>query len=214
MAWPGPRAAGAAHVPAGSPPAQPLLIVPPLLPPLVLRTETGFFGAKRFGPGEFDRCRPCTRFEAPPSPPPPPPVRYLRQQVHEGVDLEGEAGDCVFAAYMGRVVEVEAGAGGTRGNVTIDHHPFGTGLVSSYLHLEGGSLCVEEGEVVTKGQVIGRIGPGPEDPHLHFALRIVIDPSDSRYWADRSSVALDPTRLLYRLEADELPVLPAGERRP
>jgi murein DD-endopeptidase MepM/ murein hydrolase activator NlpD len=104
---------------------QPLLIVPPLLPPLVLRTETGFFGAKRFGPGEFDRCRPCTRFEAPPSPPPPPPVRYLRRQVHEGVDLEGEAGDCVFAAYMGRVVEVEVGAGGTRGNVTIDHHRSG-----------------------------------------------------------------------------------------
>ena len=27
--------------------------------------------------------------------------------MHEGVDLEGEAGDCVFAAYIGRVVEVE-----------------------------------------------------------------------------------------------------------
>ena len=25
---------------------QPLLLVPPLLPPLVLRTETGFFGAQ------------------------------------------------------------------------------------------------------------------------------------------------------------------------
>lgn len=128
------------------------------------------------------------------------------------MDLEGEAGDCVFAAYIGRVVEVEVGADGERGNVTIDHHPFGTGLVSSYLHLEGGSLCVEEGDVVTKGQVIGRIGAGPEDPHLHFALRIVVDPSDNRYWGDRSSVALDPTRLLYRLEADdvEVPVVSAG----
>ena len=187
---------------------QPLLLVPPL----VLRTRNGFFGAKRFGPGEFDRCRPCTCFRAPAEPPAPPPVRYLKQQVHEGVDLEGEAGDCVFAAYIGRVVEVEVGAGGRRGNVTIDHHPFGTGLVSSYLHLEGGSLCVEEGDVVTKGQVIGRIGGEPEDPHLHFALRIVVDPSDNRYWTDRSSVALDPTRLLYRLEADdvEVPVLSAA----
>jgi hypothetical protein len=60
---------------------EPLLLVPPLL---VLRTRNGFFGAKRFGPGEFDRCRPCGRFRAPPDPPPPPPVRYLRQQVHEG----------------------------------------------------------------------------------------------------------------------------------
>jgi hypothetical protein len=191
---------------------EPLLLVPPLLPPLVLRTRNGFFGAKRFSPGEFDRCRPCTRFRAPAQPPAPPPVRYLKQQVHEAVDLEGEAGDCVFAAYIGRVVEVEVGAGGERGNVTIDHHPFGTGLVSSYLHLEGGSLCVEEGDVVTKGQVIGRIGAGPEDPHLHFALRVVVDPSDNRYWGDRSSVALDPTRLLYRLEAAdvEVPVLSAG----
>jgi hypothetical protein len=40
---------------------QPLLLVPPLLPPLVLRTRNGFFGAKRFSPpGEFDRCRPYT----------------------------------------------------------------------------------------------------------------------------------------------------------
>jgi hypothetical protein len=30
----------------------------------------------------------------------------------------------------------------------------------------------------------------------------------------RSSVALDPTRLLYRLEAAEVPVVSAGERRP
>jgi hypothetical protein len=33
---------------------QPLPIVPPLLPPLVLRTQNGFLGAKRLGPGEFD----------------------------------------------------------------------------------------------------------------------------------------------------------------
>jgi hypothetical protein len=202
---------------------QPLLLVPPLLPPLVLRTENGSFGAKRPAIGAFGDCEPCTRFEEPPSLPPGdqepagadrddprPPVRYVKHQVHEAVDLEGEAGDCVFTAYTGRVVEVERGAAGVRGNLTIDHHPLGTGLVSRYLHLEGASICVEPGESVTKGDLIARIGSGPADPHLHFELRIVLDPSDRRFWSDRNSIPVDPTRLLYRFEADALPVLSAG----
>jgi Peptidase family M23 len=193
-----------------------LLLVPPLLPPLVLRTENGFFGAKRPAIGNFGDCEPCTRFEEPPGRPPDdpddprPPARYVKHQLHEAVDLEGEAGECVFSVYTGQVVEVERGAAGVRGNVTIDHHPRATGLVSRYLHLDGDSICVEQGEPVTKGDLIGRIGSGPRDPHLHFELRLVIDPSDRRFWADRNSVALDPTRLLYRLEAGALPLLRAG----
>jgi hypothetical protein len=130
--------------------------------------------------------------------------------VHEALDLEGEAGDCVFAAYAGRVVEVEVGGGGTRGNVSIDHHPLGNGLVSRYLHLRGDSLCVEPGDPVAKGQLIGQLGPGPADPHLHFELRVVLDRSDRQFSGDRNSVAVDPTRLLYRFEADTLPLLQAG----
>jgi hypothetical protein len=143
--------------------------VPPLLPPLVLRTENGFFGARRPAIGTFGDCEPCTRFEEPPSSPP-------------GQEPRGpEPPD-----------------------------PSGTGLVSRYLHLEGGSICVEPGDPVTKGDVIGRIGPGPADPHLHFELRIVVDPSDRRFWSDQNSIAVDPTRLLHRSEADALPVLSAG----
>ena len=142
--------------------------------------------------------------------PAPAPGRYVKHQLHEAVDLEGEAGDCVFAAYTGRVVEVERSPDGVRGDVTIDHHPLGNGLVSRYLHLEGASICVEPGESVTKGDLIARIGSGPADPHLHLELRIVLDPSDRRFWSDRNSIPVDPTRLLYRFEADALPVLSAG----
>jgi hypothetical protein len=167
---------------------QPLLLAPPLLPPLVLRTENGFFGAKRPAIGRFGDCEPCTRFEEPPSRPPDDhdpgdrdpgdrdpddrdpsgrdpgeprlPARYVKHQLHEAVDLEGETGECVFAAYTGRVVEVDREA--VRGNLTIDHHPLGAGLVSRYLHLDGDSICVEEDEPVTKGDLIARIGSGPE----------------------------------------------------
>lgn len=191
-------------------PTQPLL-APPLLPPLVLRTENGSFGAKRPAIGAFGDCEPCNRFEEPPFPPgQEQPGRYVKHQLHEAVDLEGEAGDCVFAVYTGRVVEVESSPDGVRGDVTIDHHPAGAGLVSRYLHLEGGSICVEPGDPVTKGDVIARIGSGPADPHLHLELRIVVDPSDRRFWSDRNSIAVDPTRLLYRFEADTLPLLSAG----
>jgi hypothetical protein len=58
---------------------------------------------------------------------------------------------------------------------------------------------------VTKGDVIGRIGAGPADPHLHFELRIVVDPSDRRFWSDRNSVAVNPTRLLYRADTADAP---------
>jgi hypothetical protein len=47
-----------------------LLLAPPLLPPLVLRTENGFFGAKRPAIGAFGDCEPCNRFEEPPDPVP------------------------------------------------------------------------------------------------------------------------------------------------
>jgi hypothetical protein len=204
---------------------QPLLLVPPLLPPLALRTENGFFGAPRGNLATFGDCPPCARFEEPPFPPPDeeepdddepepddprPPTRFVQAQVHEAVDLEGEAGDCVFAAYAGRVVEVVTSGGGIRGHVSIDHHPVGTGLVSRYLHLDGDALCVERGDAVAKGDLIGRLGTGPADPHLHFELRIVLDRSERRFWTDRNSVGVDPTRLLYRFEADALPVLQAA----
>lgn len=197
---------------------QPLLLVPPLLPPLVLRTENGLFGAPRGDLAAFGDCPPCTRFEEPPFPPPDDeeepddegrPVRFVQARVHEALDLEGEAGNCVFAAYTGRVVEVEVSGGGTRGNVSVDHHPLGNGLVSRYLHLRGDSLCVEPGDPVAKGQLIGQFGPGPADPHLHFELRVVLDRSDRKFSGDRNSVAVDPTRLLYRFE-DDLPVLQAA----
>jgi murein DD-endopeptidase MepM/ murein hydrolase activator NlpD len=130
---------------------EPLLITPPLNPPLVLRSaKDGFFGAKRRAEDRWQPCKPCNRFE----PAPAPNQDYIQWQIHEGIDLEGEAGDCVFAAYAGTVVDVSITAGGAKGNITIDHHETGLGLVSRYLHIDGNSICLKAGMKVNKGQVL------------------------------------------------------------
>jgi murein DD-endopeptidase MepM/ murein hydrolase activator NlpD len=162
---------------------QPLLISPPLYPPLVLRSaKDGMFGAKRRGEGQWGPCGSCNRFE----PAPAANQDYLKWQIHEGIDLEGEAGDCVFAAYAGTVVEVSLTAGGAKGNITIDHHEIGLGLVSRYLHLDDNSICHSTGARLTKGQLLAALSSAPPDPHLHFELRSVIDPSAGQFRDDKN----------------------------
>ena len=53
--------------------------------------------------------------------------------------------------------------------VLIDH---GAGLVSQYFHLD--SMSVHEGQVVERGEEIGRVGSTGRvtGPHLHFGVRL------------------------------------------
>ena len=105
------------------------LFVPPLDQPLELRMENGRFGALR--PKPLPGPPPCATTQIIPADDPRNPTGtdvHCANQIHEAVDLAAAAGDCVFAAYSGRVVEVEANPAGTRGNVTIDHHPRGLGV--------------------------------------------------------------------------------------
>jgi peptidase M23-like protein len=185
---------------------EPLLMSPPLHPPLVLRSANGMFGARRGDEDQWAQCQPCNRFEPAPSPN----QDYVKWQIHEAIDLEGDAGDCVFAAYAGTIVDTTSIAGGTMGTITIDHHETGLGLVSRYLHLEGNSICVTPGMPVTKGQVLAQLSSAPMDPHLHFELRNVIDPAAAQFWEDKNSIPIDPTRLLYRWEAQVLPTQSAA----
>jgi murein DD-endopeptidase MepM/ murein hydrolase activator NlpD len=53
--------------------------------------------------------------------------------------------------------------------VIIDH---GNGQFSAYLHMQAGSLAVEEGDTVERGQLLGLLGNSGHSsaPHLHFQL--------------------------------------------
>lgn len=94
---------------------------------------------------------------------------------HRGVDLRGTEGTQVLAFSSGEVVltgdHYFAGK-----SVYIDH---GLGLVTQYIHLS--EITVSQGQVVSGGQVIGKVGATGRvtGPHLHFGVSVLgmwVDP--------------------------------------
>ena len=174
-----------------------LLLVPPLDLPLRLRLASGQYGALR--PKPLPDAPQCFSTQIIPADDPNNPTGqdagYVNQ-LHEAVDLAATAGDCVYAAYAGRIVEVETAPG--RGNVTIDHYPRGRGLVTRYLHVT--DIRVAVGQFVQKGTPIASVSAEPVEPHLHFELWASLAPGATEAPADNDLVPLDPTRRLYRWE--------------
>lgn len=91
-----------------------------------------------------------------------------RVSYHGGVDISGEVGASVVAAASGRVVLAEPLR--VRGNAVILDH--GLGVYSGYYHLS--EIVVREGERVSQGQLIGRLGNTglSTGAHLHWELRV------------------------------------------
>lgn len=93
---------------------------------------------------------------------------------HYAIDIQTKgATRPIFAAEAGTVIRAATGWNGGYGNVIeIDH---GNGVVTLYGHNE--SLYVEEGDVVTRGQEISKMGNtgrvyGKTGIHLHFEVRV------------------------------------------
>jgi Peptidase family M23 len=132
---------------------------------------------------------------------------HFFNRLHQAVDLASEAGNCVYAAYSGRIVKVEVQPGGDTANVSIDHHPRGHGFVTNYNHIT--EVLFAEGDFVGAGEPIAQVSAVPDDPTLHFELWAVVDRKDPGRDppGDSDMVPIDPTRALYawerRLVADE-----------
>lgn len=89
---------------------------------------------------------------------------------HSGVDLRAAPGTSVRAISEGRVLWGGDSKLYFEGNaVVIDH---GQKIISMYLHLD--SVEVEVGDIVRRGQVVGRSGASGfgTGPHLHFAVKV------------------------------------------
>jgi len=104
----------------------------------------------------------------------------VRRSCHKGVDIRVRKGLPVQASNSGTVAEARdlyfAGKA-----VIIDH---GIGLFSLYCHLS--KISVKKGEVVAKGQLIGRVGSTGRvtGPHLHWGVKLCneyVDPLSLLY---------------------------------
>lgn len=98
------------------------------------------------------------------------------RRLHTGLDIAAPTGTPIHAAGGGEVVF--AGRRGGYGNcVIIDH---GRSKATLYGHMS--SLGVRSGQVVSRGQTIGRVGSTgmSTGPHLHYEVRINGSPVNPR----------------------------------
>jgi murein DD-endopeptidase MepM/ murein hydrolase activator NlpD len=101
-------------------------------------------------------------------------------QTHLGIDLASVRNDEVPAANTGKVVFADYL--GIYGNVVIIDH--GLGLQSLHAHLS--EIAVQEGDMVKKGQTVGKTGMSglAGGDHLHFAVLVSGMPVTPVEWWD------------------------------
>ncbi|MBW3561480.1 MAG: peptidoglycan DD-metalloendopeptidase family protein [Actinobacteria bacterium] len=87
---------------------------------------------------------------------------------HEGIDVDGDTGQPIFAAKDG--VVISAGWHGGYGRLTLIDH--GDGVVTAYAHQS--AIAVGSGQRVSQGQRIGSVGSTGHSTgsHLHFETRV------------------------------------------
>jgi murein DD-endopeptidase MepM/ murein hydrolase activator NlpD len=95
------------------------------------------------------------------------PFDFGNSEFHPGLDFKGNKGDAVKCTASGNVIYA-AKAGGYGNCVRIRHV---NGLETWYGHLS--KINVHEGQRVTVGDVIGRVGSTGRStgPHLHYEIR-------------------------------------------
>jgi murein DD-endopeptidase MepM/ murein hydrolase activator NlpD len=90
------------------------------------------------------------------------------RNAHGGADFMSPAGTPIHAPNAGRVV-IARDLYFSGNTVVIDH---GLGLFSTLAHLS--AFDVHEGDRVSAGQIVGRVGATGRvtGPHLHWAVRV------------------------------------------
>ena len=89
--------------------------------------------------------------------------------MHPGIDLAGSYGTPIYATADGTVLRAGWNSGGYGNLVEVDH---GRGITTRYGHMS--AILVREGDHITRGQQIGRMGSTGRSTgnHLHYEVRI------------------------------------------
>ncbi len=97
-----------------------------------------------------------------------------RGALHSGLDMRAETGAPVLATAAGKVVTADY-TGGYGNLVEIDH---GGGISTRYGHMS--AILVSEGQTVSAGVVVGRVGSTGRStgPHLHYEVRLDDEATD------------------------------------
>ena len=110
-------------------------------------------------------------------------------RLHAGTALNG--GGCdgpIWAAQAGTVLQTGFDSQGN-GTIVIDH---GGSVQTAYLHMYESGILVSEGDKVTAGQQIGRVGSSGNSTgcHLHFEVRLDGSPTDPVPYMEKVGIKL------------------------
>jgi len=94
-----------------------------------------------------------------------------KPNMHTGIDIAAPGGTSIYAAQSG-VVVVSAYAPSSYGEYVVIAH--GNGKTTLYAHMQRGSRRVKEGDTVSRGQVLGRVGMtgSASGNHLHLEYKV------------------------------------------
>lgn len=91
-----------------------------------------------------------------------------KNQMHKGIDYKAAIGTPILSVEDGTVLEVKTHDRGYGKHIIIKHEGDYT---SMYAHLS--EFCVEKGQKIKKGTLIGKVGTTGQSisPHLHLEIR-------------------------------------------
>jgi murein DD-endopeptidase MepM/ murein hydrolase activator NlpD len=103
---------------------------------------------------------------------------------HKGLDFTPGSGTPISAMAEGVVREVNSSRGGLGTHVIIDHLIDGQLVTSVYGHMQAGSVTLTEGERISVGDTVGRVGNtgASTGAHLHFEIHVKQSPVDPYDW--------------------------------
>jgi len=92
---------------------------------------------------------------------------FKKKKMHKGVDFKAPIGTPVYATSNGTIVKVRLDNKGYGKHIVIQHDD-----VYQTMYAQLSEINVEEGEIVKKGQQIGKVGSSGTStgPHLHYEV--------------------------------------------